>query len=70
MRPDPTRHYGEIARVLSAQGSERDRYLKAMAEALKRRGEHEMTGRTIGNRAALAAALLENEYLRDRRGMR
>lgn len=70
MRPDPTAHYGEIARVLSAQGSERDRQLQALADVLLSRGANSAAAPAIGNRAALAAALLENEYLRDRTGTR
>ncbi|WP_038950369.1 hypothetical protein [Bradyrhizobium genomosp. III] len=66
MRSDQTRHYGEAARVLSAQGAERDAYLQALIDALGRRGENAAAAPAIGNRAALAASLLANDYLRYR----
>lgn len=66
MRPDQTRHYGEAARVLSAQGAERDAHLQALIDALSRRGENAAAAPAIGNRAALAASLLANDYLRYR----
>jgi hypothetical protein len=65
-RPDPTRAYGEIASVLSAQGSERDRYANALADALSRRGQNAAIAPIIGDRAALAAALLGNGAYRAR----
>ncbi|MGY3531449.1 hypothetical protein [Bradyrhizobium sp. USDA 4452] len=70
MRADPTAQYGEIARVLSAQGAERDRYLLALSEALRNHEAQRAIAPAIGDRAALAAALLENEYLRGRTGTR
>ena len=63
VRPDQTRHYGEIARVVTAQGSERDRHLAALVEALGKHGQNAKAAPAIGDRAALAAALLGNEYL-------
>lgn len=66
MHPDPTRHFGEMARVLSAQGPQRDAHLAALVDALSRRGQNARAAPAIGDRAALAAALLGNGYLRDR----
>ena len=63
IQPDQTRHYGEIARVVTAQGSERDRHLAALVDALGKHGQNAQSSPAIGNRAALAAALLGNEYL-------
>lgn len=70
IQPDQTRHYGEIARVVTAQGSERDRHLAALIEALDKHGQIAQASPAIGNRAALAAALLGNEYLHGRSGAR
>ncbi|QOZ15949.1 hypothetical protein XI02_13890 [Bradyrhizobium sp. CCBAU 21365] len=68
MRADPTAQYGEMARILTSQGSARDRHLDALATSLLSRDTNRAAAPAIGNRAALAAALLENEYLRDRTG--
>lgn len=62
MRPDPTKSFGEVARILSAQGSERDRHLAALIDALSRRQSHAAIAPEAGNRAALVAALLGNGY--------
>jgi hypothetical protein len=70
VRPDSTRSFGEVARVLSAQGSERDRHLAALIDALAKHGQNAQAAPAIGNRAALAAALLGNEYLHGRSGAR
>lgn len=63
---DPTQKYGEIARVLSAQGPQRDAHIAALAEALTKKEGNARIAPTIGNRGALAAALLGDEYLRGR----
>jgi hypothetical protein len=70
LQSDPTRHYGEIARVVTAQGSERDRYLAALVDALGKHSQNAAAAPAIGNRAALAAGLLGNEYVHDRTNMR
>lgn len=62
MRPDPTKSFGEVARVLSAQGSERDRHLMALVDALSRRQGHTAMAQDVGSRGALIAALLGNGY--------
>ena len=64
-RPDPTRAYGEIARVLTAQGPERDAYLKALIDSQGKRAANSAAGQAIGNRSALAAALIGGQYLND-----
>jgi hypothetical protein len=64
MRPDPTRSFGEVARILSSQGPKRDRALQVLMEALNRKSTNAAVAAPIGNRAALAAALLGNESLR------
>ena len=66
LRSDPTKSYGEVARILSAQGGQRDAHLTALVDALSRRQSHAASVPAIGNRAALAAALLGNEYLHGR----
>jgi hypothetical protein len=66
MRPDSTKSFGEVARILSAQGPERDRHLAALIDALGRHSANAQAAPAIGNRAALAAALLGNEYLHGR----
>jgi hypothetical protein len=60
-RPDQTTSYGEIARIVSAQGGERDRKLLALANALLRREENAASAKVIENCAALAAALLADD---------
>jgi hypothetical protein len=62
MRPDPTKSFGEVARVLSAQGSDRDRHLAALVDALSRRQGHTAMAQDVGSRGALIAALLGNGY--------
>lgn len=67
-RPDPTRSYGEIARVLTAQGPERDAHVSSLAAALARRGQNQVTSQAVGGRSALAAAIAANAGLgNDRR---
>ncbi|MEJ0092828.1 MAG: hypothetical protein WDN46_05205 [Methylocella sp.] len=66
MRPDPTRSYGEIARVLSAQGPQRDAYTSALVDALMRRGANAARGQAVGNNTAMAAALIGGPYANDR----
>lgn len=62
MRPDPTKSFGEVARVLSAQGTDRDRHLAALVDALSRRQGHTAMAQDVGGRGALIAALLGNGY--------
>jgi hypothetical protein len=62
LRPDPTKSFGEVARILSAQGSERDRHLMALVDVLSRRQGTAALAPQIGDRAALVAALLGNGY--------
>ena len=66
LKSDPTSSYGELARVLSAQGPQRDAYISALTDALGRSNANAATGQTIGNAAALAAALSGGQYLGDR----
>ena len=65
-RSDPTRAYGEIGRVLTAQGAPRDAYTQALADALMRRGANAAAGNRWGNRSAIAAALIGGQALNDR----
>lgn len=65
IRPDPTRSYGEVARVLSAQGPQGDAYTAALINALQRRGQNAATGQAVGNRAAMAAALIGGRLAND-----
>lgn len=58
--PDVTKSYPEIARILAAQGPQRDAYLNALTDALARGNESAQRGVAIGNRSALAAALAAN----------
>lgn len=57
VRPDPTKSYGEVARVLSAQGSQRDAHLAALVDALSRKQANARIGSGVA-RNALASALL------------
>jgi hypothetical protein len=63
LRRDPTQSYGEVARVLSASGAQRDAYIKAIADALTRRQSHAAAAPAFGDRAALIAAILGNAYV-------
>jgi hypothetical protein len=64
---DPTRSYGEVAKVLTAQGPERDRHLRAIADAMSRRNINSSVAAKTGDRSALAAAVLANVLTNDRR---
>jgi hypothetical protein len=64
-KSDPTSSYGEIARILSAQGPQRDAHLTALVDALTRSSANAATGARLGNRAALAAALGGEQPLYD-----
>ncbi|MCA1400047.1 hypothetical protein [Bradyrhizobium sp. BRP56] len=66
MRADPTAQYGEMARILTAQGAARDQHLDALAASLLSRDANRAAAPAIGDRSALAAALLANEFARDR----
>lgn len=65
-RSDPTRSYGEIANILSAQGPQRDRYFQAIVDAMGRRGQNQAVGEAVGDKAALATAIIANAMTRDR----
>lgn len=62
---DPTRSYGEVAKILTAQGGNRERHLKAIADAMNRRGVNSAVATKTGDRSALAAALLSSALLND-----
>lgn len=66
-RSDPTRSYGEIANILSAQGPQRDRYFQAIVDAMGRRTQNQAVGESVGDKSALATAIIANAMLRDRR---
>nr|WP_311538566.1 hypothetical protein [uncultured Bradyrhizobium sp.] len=63
---DPTRSYGEIARVLTAQGSARDRHLQSLIDAMERRNASSAAAEKIGKRSTLGAAIIANALLNDR----
>lgn len=64
LRRDPTKAYGEIARVLSESGSTRDARVRDIADALQRRNSNAAMAPTVGDRTALIAAILGNAYAR------
>ncbi len=64
---DPTRSYGEVARALSAQGSERDRRLLAIIDALNSRQGNAAAAPLVGNIGAVTAAILGNTALHRRK---
>lgn len=66
LRRDPTASYGDIARVLSAQGPERDAAFQAIKDAIARRQQNAMAAPKVGDRSALAAAILANDQMRNR----
>jgi hypothetical protein len=65
-RSDPTRSYGEIAEILAAQGPQRDRYFQAIVDAMGRRGQNQAVGESVGDKSALATAIIANAMTRDR----
>lgn len=67
LRTDPTKSYGEVARVLTAQGAQRDAHFKAIVDALERRGQNSAIASTVGDRSALAASIAASALLHDRR---
>lgn len=66
LRPDPTKSFGEVARILSAQGGQRDQHLAALIDVLSRRQDNAASASKVGDRAALVAALLGNGYAQPR----
>ena len=64
-RTDPTRSYGEISSILSAQGPQRDAYFRALVDALQRRSTNQAVGQALGDKSALAAALIGGRALND-----
>lgn len=69
-RTDPTRHYGEVARILTAQGPQRDAHFSSLVDTLARRDQNSATSQAVGNRSALAAAIAGNAALEDDRKQR
>ena len=56
--PRSAQYYPEMAKILTAQGPERDKYIKALSEGLNRKIAKNAAMDKAGNRASLAAALL------------
>lgn len=59
LRTDPTRSYGEVARVLTAQGGARDVHLQNVIDAINARQGHAAAAPMVGNVGAVVAAMLE-----------
>lgn len=66
MKKDPTASYGEIARILSAQGPEAKAYLEALAAAIERRTAHAARAERIGNQSSFAMIRAGTSPLIDR----
>ncbi|WKA31612.1 hypothetical protein [Bradyrhizobium roseum] len=66
LRTDPTKSYGEVARVLTTQGAQRDAHYQAILNALERRNENSAIASTVGDRSALAASIAASALLNDR----
>lgn len=66
VRPDPTRHYGEVAKALTEQGPARDARIDAIIAALKKRQGNAALSSAAGDRTALVAAVGTNSYARRR----
>jgi hypothetical protein len=64
MRRDPTKAYGEVAKVLSEQGGVRDARIQAIIDAIQKREGNAAAAPGVGNSAALIAAILANGYAR------
>jgi hypothetical protein len=70
LRSDPTKSYGEVAKILSAQGPAARAYLKALSETLERRAALAPKLDRLANRSSAAAALTGGHYLADLSGGR
>lgn len=64
MRRDPTKAYGEVADILSRQGTSRDAAIQAIVDALQRRQGNAAMAPVVGDRSALLAAIAANGYAR------
>jgi hypothetical protein len=64
VKPSETRAFGEIAEILSSQGSARDARLQSLMEALDKRRVNAATAPAAGDRAALIAAIAAHGYAR------
>jgi hypothetical protein len=60
---DPTRHYGEVARTLTLQGSARDARLASIVDAINSHQANAAAAPRVGNAGAVVAALLGNAAL-------
>lgn len=67
VRPDPARSYGEVARVLTEQGTTRDARIQAIIQALDRRNANSAVATSAGNQTALLGALAANGLENNRR---
>ena len=66
VRADPAASYGEIARVLSAQGPQAQQHTSALIDALMRRTSNSAAANQIGSNTALASALIGGKILNNR----
>ena len=55
--PDSTRSFGEMAKVLSSQGSARDAHLQSIIDAIGRRKTYTSGDKAVGNAGALLSAM-------------
>jgi hypothetical protein len=55
----------EVAEILTAQGATRDRHVQAIIDALGKRERHAPASAKTGDMAAITAATIANELLRD-----
>jgi len=58
LKPDATRSFGEIARLLTAQGPQRDRHVQAVVDAIQSRQRNATSAPAAGNLGAVVAAML------------
>lgn len=64
---DPAASYSDMARVLTAQGSQRDAHLAAILDAMSRRGKNGARAAKAGDASAVVAGLLGMGALNGRR---
>lgn len=57
VRPDATRSYGEVAKVLTAQGPARDAHLQSIIDAIGNRQSNAAAAPGVGNIGAIVAAI-------------
>ena len=65
LKKDQTAGFGEVARILTSQGAERDAYFKALTRALRRESAGTAAAEKADRAATILSAMGANAYSRD-----